>query len=294
MEIFSAYLDIQQGRSELLRVEQSKEETTEIYRLANERQNFGTGLKADTLTAKVQLADSERQLVSAQNQLLLAQYRLAFLVGSDTATVDIAEPLNVNFIAAVEASNSLSRPDLEALKWQEQAAELTRLQARAEWLPRLQAGASWSHHAEDYPLAGDADSWTLQASLSWTLFDGMARSHRSAKALAQEKAAAATYRQSERQARLQVVQARLNADTAASQLETGKLAVAAAEEGYQLMLSRYRNGLATMAELLRVQSQLEKSRAELSSAENYLIRVRAQQLYVAGNFLEALLGEKGI
>ncbi len=293
MQIFSAYLDIQRSQAEQQRVTQLLEETSEILRLARERENSGTGLRADTLSAEVQQADSQRQLVSARNQVLLAQHRLGFLIGSEDPVVAIAEPLSVDFITPLEVGKVSDRADLEALKWQIQSAEEVQLQARAAWLPRLQAGASWSHHDEDYPFSDDADSWTVQAGLSWQLFDGMARSHQSAQALALKKSAEESYRQQLRQAQLEQVEAALDAETAERQLVTGRLALEAASEGYQLMLSRYRNGLATMAELLSVQAQLAKIRAGLTAAQIHLIGTRAKQHFVAGRLLESLMDEKG-
>ncbi len=287
--IFSAYLDVQRSRAVIDWVSSSVREAKEIQRLAEEKENAGTGLRADTLSARVHLAESRRLQISAENALILAQRRLALEMGLGDEEVDIAGPLETDLITPPVSDQPLQRGDLEALRLQEKESVLARQQSKAAWLPRLNAGASWSLHDRDYPLSDRADSWMVQAQLTWELFDGFSRKHATGRALAAERAANARYRQAMDQARFEVEQARLNTETARLQLKASESGYAAAEESYQLLASRYRNGLTPLSQLLTAQSRVEKSRADLVTARVQLIRSLAQQHYILGTFTEMIL-----
>ncbi len=287
--VFSAYLDVQRSRSVIDWVSSSVREAQEIYRLASEKERAGTGLKADTLTASVHLAESRRLQISAENALILAQRRLALEMGIGDRQVDIAAPLDVHLIVAPDDNQQLQRGDLEALQLQSRESVLARQQSKAAWLPRVNAGASWSLHDRDFPFSDGADSWMVQANLTWQLFDGFSRKHATTRALASERAAQARYRQALDQARFDIDQARLNSETAELQLAASESGYAAAEESYQLLASRYRNGLTPLSQLLTAQSRVEKSRADLVTATVQLIQSRAQQHYILGTFTDLIM-----
>ncbi len=287
--VFSAYLDVQRSRSVIDWVSSSVREAQEIQRLAAEKESAGTGLKADTLTASVHLAESRRLQISAENALALAQKRLALEMGIGDQPVDIAAALDVHLITAPASNQQLQRGDLKALELQRKESLLARQQSTAAWLPRINAGASWSMHDRDFPLSDGADSWMVQANLTWQLFDGFSRKHATNKALANERAAQARYRLALDQAKFDIDQARLNSETAELQLAASESGYAAAEESYQLLASRYRNGLTPLSQLLTAQSQVEKSRADLVTAKVQLIRSLAQQHYILGTFTDLIL-----
>ncbi len=293
LAIFSAYLDVQRSESVLSWVESSLRETSEIHRLAVEREDAGTGLKTDTLNARVYLSESRLLQISAGNALKLARRNLALQVGSEADELSIAEPVSVALLAPPSSGQPLQRSDLEALELQKQEAGLAHQQSRAAWYPRAHAAASWALHDRDYPFSENADSWTLQVGLSWLLFDGAGRNQATARALAEERSIKERYRQAERQARFDVEQARLQTEAVQQQLETVNAGLAAAEASFQLLLSRYQNGLTPLSELLAAQSRLEKSRADLVAVQVQLLRSLAQQHYFLGSFSRTVLAEEG-
>ncbi len=291
--IFSAYLEVQRSRAVIDWVNSSVQEAAEIHRLASEKEAAGTGLKADTLTANVRLAESRRLQISADNALILAQRRLALEMGNGEESVDIAGPLRTDLISAPQPQQPSQRPDLQALQLEHQETVEARKQSKAAWYPRLQGGASWATHDRDYPFSDTADSWMVQLQLSWQLFDGFSRRHASARALSAERSAAARQRQAEDQARFDVGQARLDTETARQQLDVSQIGYGAAEESYQLLANRYRNGLTPLAELLTAQSRVEKSRADLVTAKVQLIKSLARQHYLLGTLVTAVLNQEG-
>lgn len=293
LAIVTAYLEVQRAEAVLTWVESSLAEAREILRLAMEREAAGTGLKADTLNARFLLAESRRLLISAEHNLQLARRNLALQVGSDAEQLEIEQPLSVDQIPPVVLEQPLRRADLQALELQRQAAGLQRQQREAAWQPKAQAAATWAHHDRDYPLSKEANNWMVQAGLTWLLYDGSSRKQATAKAMAQERSLAARQQQAIRQAHFDVAQAQLQTESLRLQLEASQAALAAAKESYQLLFSRYHNGLVSLAELLIAQSRQEKGRSELVTSQVLLIHSQLREHYLQGTLLATLLGTEG-
>ena len=148
-------------------------------RLAAEREGAGLGLKADTLRAKVQLAEAERRRLGADNDLQLARRRLALAMGRADGEVEIVRPLT-------PADLPLPADGRRAAAGGPAAAQY-RAEAAARGTPpgqgRLPAAAgallaSYAWHNPSVPFGTEADSWQAGAGLTWNLFDGLRRSGR--------------------------------------------------------------------------------------------------------------------
>jgi outer membrane protein TolC len=98
-------------------------------------------------------------------------------------------------------------------------------------------------------------------------------------------------REQQRQARLAVTEATQKAEEATAQLELAHSSLAAAEASRELVSQRYGAGLATMSDLLAVQTELARVRSELVAAETGLVTARAQIYYEQGTLLQVLLPE---
>jgi outer membrane protein TolC len=73
-----------------------------------------------------------------------------------------------------------------------------------------------------------------------------------------------------------------------------KSSLAAAEAGRDLTSPRYAAGLASLSDLLAVQTELARVRNELAAAETNLLSTRANVYYAQGTLLQALLPESEI
>ena len=293
LEIFQAYLDVQAGRAALRWVQSSLEEADELHRIAGEREAAGVGLKAETLNARVRMAESRRLQIVAENRVQLARRNLALQIGSEADELDINRVIDIDMLPPPMPGQELARSDLEALKLEKDAAVLARKQSRAAWYPRAQAAASWATHDRDYPFSDQADSWTVQAGLTWLIYDGSSRASAEARARAEVRSKDALYREATRETYYAIEEARLQMETAQQELETLRIGLVAAEESYRLLLDRYRNGLAPLSEVLTAQAALEKNRADLVGAEVRLIGNSARQHYLHGTLVQAILDEKG-
>ena len=287
---FRAYLDVQHAEAALAWVESSRQEATEIARLAGERRTAGVGLKADELRAAVQLAEARRRELAARNDLTLARHRLALAIGQPGGEARIAAPLDEQSIPPIERpAGDLNRADLQALALQVEAAELAVRQSRADWLPRLGLSAHYAWHDKDRPFGTEAEAWAVGAGLNWELFDGLRRSAATARTMAERRAAEASLLDARREQIFHLEEARLRAEEARLQRDSARQAVLEAGESQRLLQQRFEAGLADLADLLAAQSALDRSRFDAVGAESRHLLALGNIHFQAGRFLQAFL-----
>lgn len=289
---FSAYLGVQQAHAALAWAEGSRKNAAEVLRVASQRQEAGVGLKADELRARVFLAEAQRRLTTAENDLEIARRRLALALGDPKADVDIAIPLTPELFQGRKQGGPLQRGDLQALADQARAADLAYRQSRATYLPRLGAQASYSLHDSSTPFGSEGDGWTVGVGLSWNLFEGGRSLADTQRTAALKRAIEARRLDATREARLQVEVAQRRAEEARLNLKTATDAVAQAEEGNRLTQDRYQAGLANLSDLLGTQSALDQARLDAVRAESGLLMALGNVLYQNGTFLKTFLPDE--
>lgn len=287
-EAFRAYLQVQRAIAARAWAESSYAQATEVLRMARERQDSGVGLKADTLRAEVQVLQADRKKLTVENDLLLARQQLAVAIGSPEVEIGIDGPIPLQRFESVEEEDDSLRGDLQALAYRVDEAELAQKQSRAAYLPKAGLTADYSWHDED-PFGNQNKSWTVQANLTWELFDGSRKALGRQRAEAVKRATEARRLERERQVRLAVSEADLRAGEALRHLETAKLAVRQAEESYRLLRDRYQAGLSTLAEVLDAQRDLEQARFQEVMADSDRLLALGNRFFQRGDFLAKAL-----
>jgi outer membrane protein TolC len=255
---------------------------------AEARQEEGQAVPSDLLSAQVQLAQAQENLLQAQNDVDLARAALNVAMGLPEDAETTIEPglKESSFVAGAlpeRQENALkSRPDLrEASLGVERAANSQR-QARSEFLPKVNAFSSWEEDNQTFLTRG-GDNWVAGVSLNFNIFDGGAN---------RARLAAAHYRQTQAQAqaaqmasvvKLQVREAYLNLTTAQQRVEVSRQAQSEAEESLRIIQNRYEAGLATITDLLQVET------ANTGAQKNYLNALFDYRLSYAA--LELATGE---
>ncbi len=286
-----AYLAVQQGHARQGWAEQSLAEAGELVTMAQEREAAGMGLHADTLRSEVLRNDVRRQLLVARNSVQSAQRRLALAIGRPDGMIDIAVPALIDAIPLPDKNTAMQRGDLAAMAKTVAGAELATRQKQATYLPRIGLQASYFWNERDLTFTDEAEAWSVSAGLEWVIFDAGERSSALAGARARQLALELQERELHRQARLAVAEAIQQTGEAEAQLELAQSSLASAEASRELVSQRYAAGLATMSDLLAVQTELARVRSELAAAETGLIAARAQIYYEQGTLLQALRPE---
>ena len=290
-QVYGAWLDILRARQFVSVAGGAVASATEHARLAQVRGGAGTGLKFDELRARTYLAEAEQQKLTAENDLKIARWRLAQLVGLESgSSLDVADSFSP--LAVPHATDDLvqlalrQRPDLRAGEMEVRKAATGVGLARTAWLPTLYGNASYQLNDRNAPFAQDKDSWLAGVVLRWDVFDGFRRSSETSRASSLHSAAEAAFEHQRREIVLQVREAALRREEAARRLEVAHRSVADAEETVRLIGKRYENSLATMVELLDAQTTLDRTRAQLVENETGLARACARLLHGAGMFLQ--------
>ncbi len=286
--VVKAYTDELLGREKVRLAEAGVKSAQSDLHLAQSRQEEGQGVPSDLLSAQVQLAEAQEGLLQAQNAVDLAHAALNVAMGlsEDAATTIESGLKQSNFEAGALAERQehalKSRPDLlEAGLGVERAANGSRM-AHAEFLPKVNAFGSWEEDNHTFLTRG-GNNWTAGVSLNFNVFDGGANRARLAAAHYRQSQAKAQAEQMAAAVKLQVREAYLNLTSAQQRVEVLRQAQSEAEESLRIIQNRYEAGLATITDLLQVETAHE------SAQKNYLNALFDYRLSYAA--LELATGE---
>ena len=257
--VVQAYLNGLLARESVRVAEAAVEMSKADLASAQSRQEQGLAVPSDLLSAQVQLAQAQEDLLRAKNAVALADAALSVAMGqAEDAPVSLAGRWSdVTFEAGTlderQQRALTTRPDYHEAQIGEQRALNGRSMAVAEFLPKLNIFGSWEQDNQTF-LARGNDNWALGATLSFNLFDGGANRARLKESTARERQAHAMRNQFAAAVRLQVREAYLNLTTARDRVEVSRGATAQATESLRITQNRYEAGLATITDLLRAET----------------------------------------
>ncbi len=286
-------------------VAQSVERTRETLQETIRRVAQGVAPQFQRLSAEVELANLETQLIQAQNQAAQALDQFKLLLGIPIeqvvqlrGTLDVTDPGRYQQVALDDAvALALERrPDLEQLRLQVKLREVDRALAKAARYPRLSAFASLSYigNVPDYRtiVRSDpndpfkfsqrtndffsSDYWNPSVNvglrLTWTIFSGFQTSARVQQRQIAVKQAELQYLQQLEQVRLEVLQAMRDLEAARKRLISQERNVERAELNYEHARIRLREGVASPLEEREASQQLDQSRLNyLQAVYDYLV-----------------------
>ncbi|MDH5632465.1 MAG: TolC family protein [Gammaproteobacteria bacterium] len=229
----------------------------------------GRIIKSDQLTAEVFLARMKGALAQARQQRETAQLQLSTILGNQAGQSYTPVSWVAPVISAVTDADALvaralaQRPDLAAVKAQEQAA-LARLRgARGKLHPVVGLTANRDHYDSDF---GEADSWNAGAYVQLNLFNGGSDYYG---IRAEHQAVAEAGKQLE-QKRLQVAQEVRTAisrkQIAADRLLIANDTIGRAQSAVTEVQRRYGQGRTILIDLLQAEAALVQTRTEALSA----------------------------
>jgi outer membrane protein TolC len=283
-QVINAYLNGVLAQENVRVAKSAVEMTKSDLERANARQSSGLAVPSDLLSAQVQLAQAEEDLLRAQNAAGLAHAALNVVMGmpEDSPTSIQGSLSEASFVAGSleerQARALATRPDyLQAQLGRQQAANGTRM-ARAEFLPKVTLFSSWEADNQTFATRG-GNNWAAGATLNFNLFDGGEKIARLKESKARERQAGALENQMASAVRLQVREAYLNLASAQKRLEVVKDATSQAAESLRITQNRYEEGLATITDLLRVETaKTVAEKSALNAAFDYRLSYAALEL----------------
>ena len=261
-QVTQAYYGLQLARENLIVVEQARDTASANLKLVESRYRSGTVVRADVLSAQVNLARLTQEQMSVAAQVQIARSALDTVVGlpgtgSRTLAPAPKEPAPLPArLDGLEEEARAKRPDLKSLALAAQVARKEAAKARLNYLPRLKVVAEYDVDQRRL-FAGGGDSFTVLALLNLNLFNGLADLARVRESKAKEAQAHEWQRELEDGIRHQVTENVLRLKTAHERLKVAGAAVAQAREGLRLIRLRYEEGLTILVDLLTAENALK-------------------------------------
>jgi outer membrane protein len=261
------------------------------------RLNAGVITKSDSLRSVIQVGNAQLAILTAQNDLRVANASLTRITGSETLVT--ASPEDTNYVPLPEITEAeLLRviPDAPAIQLAEAnlaVATAARRTQRAAYLPTITASFGYSFRATDSNLTGKKfvlplgdnpsnQNWGLN--FQFPLFDGFQREANATNARIAVDNADASLRDAKLAAKANLSTQLRSLNNANARIQVQMQSIAAAEEDLRVMQQRYALGASTLLDLLTSQTQLNQARQQLIQAR-FDARVAKAQL-------ESLLGRE--
>ena len=268
--VYQAYESVHAARAHIAVTEQAKRTAEAFVKTTRNLVEQGVVVRSELLSAKAHLSMAEAALLKAQGQEVIALDRLRILMNKEVGEpIDVAERVDLTLPAdSVDDLLALAleaNPQLRA-KRKEVASSLYDVRiAKADHYPSFNVMMRQEWNSDSLNVQNG--SYTVAGVVSWNVMDfGVTQSAVDmANSGANQKRAAVSAQ--ENQVRLDVLSNWQKMQVALKQVQADKLSVAHAAEAQDLIVKRYEGGVATMTEVLSSQTQLDKAKANLVSAE---------------------------
>ena len=234
----------------------------------------GSAVRSDVLRAEVEMSSNRLDLISAENDVRLAETDLRYFLGVDDDVEleleDIPEPGELGYDldqALTEAS--VSRADIKQAAANLGSAGHAVWRERGGWFPYLNLSWSDTYTGENMPEKlidiNRKATWSWGITVGIDLFDGFQTFGRVRQAKARRNSAREDLLQTRRDAAFEVKEAYYSVEEARQRVDVSRRTVEVAEEELRLSEERYRLGAGTMLE--QIDSQVSLSEARTSRIE---------------------------
>lgn len=259
--------------------------------LERSKARFESGLvvQSDFLSAQVNAAEREQQLIAARNAVAIARAQLSNALGLDTVveweTQALSQQeLTVEGLDELERRAIQERPDLKRITAEQAAQDKSVSAAKSSFGPKLNVFAGWEADNPTLFAGGGGNNWTGGVELQFDLFSGGQKAAQLAREKALRDRIAAMRQAAENAVRLEVRRAYYDADTARRQVGVARSATEQAGESLRINQNRYDSGLATITDLLRVEESNRRAQTDYWAAV-YRFRTSYARLQLATGVL---------
>ncbi|MGB8770653.1 MAG: TolC family protein [Candidatus Korobacteraceae bacterium] len=301
-QVMQAYYRLLDSKGQEDAAEANLKNAETVQQAAEARLQLGLATLPDVLESRSATAQADYDLQAAIGATEIAHGDLATALDISPTTQFQVESIQAikmpdSIAGTVETSidKALSqRPDLMQRVAQLRAAGAEVKAARRAYSPKLsidgQAGLAHSYgQQEQLPgvYSPTQETWDAGLSLTWTLFDGLARENRLARAHADQKQAAAALDTLRDQVENQVWSAYSTARTALRQQKAAAALLESATESYNAALESYNYGVRSQIDVVSAQRTLANARTADVNARTQLLTGLAALAYQTGDLLYA-------
>jgi len=286
----NAYTDLFFAKKNVMVVDGALKTAREHLRVIENRYKTGLTIKSDLLRAQVHISELELQQVEINSQYLMAQARLGAVIGEERDCDPLPDTLPPEkkipprgLMEWIEVAMA-TRPDLQQIKFQEQAARTEIKRSRSAHLPSVNINASYEIDTEAFD--NTANNYTVGTSVTLNLFSGNNISAREREALYLQKEINANLHAMNQRIGLETREAYYRINSAEKRIKTAELSVDEAMEVLRIVGNRYENGQVSIVSLLDAETTLTRVRNNLNMALKDQIQSRAQLALAVGDLGE--------
>jgi len=240
----------------------------------------GLATRADELKASVRVAELEQKLIAAANSITVAGEYLKLASGvHDNRPVLPLDSLDAAaFNAPLDSLIAFALASHGQLAAADQAAQAAGYGAKAalgSLIPSLNGFAQYERDAKDV-FGKDGDNWMVGVSLDWNFFDGLGSVGNVKSARAMREKALNEAAMLRHKVEVDVREAWLNLQASGKQIEVARGARDEAKESLRIVENQYREGLASITDLLDTEA------AATGAGLNYSAALYEYNLSLAG------------
>ncbi len=267
---------------------------------AEARLKLGLATLPDVLETRSAVAQADYDLQAAIGDTVIAHGDLATALGiSPTVqfqvesihTIRMPDGMNDTVEKSIKKA-LVQRPDLMQQMAQLRASGAEVKSAQRAYAPRVSfhgAAGEIRAYGVQNKLPGlyspTLQTWNAQLALTWTLFDGLAREKRLARAHAEQKQATAEVDSIRDQVENEVWSAYSTVQTALRQQAAAAALLESATESYNAALESYNYGLRSQIDVVSAQRTLADARSEDVTARTQLLTGMAALAFQTGDLL---------
>lgn len=263
-EVAQAYFSAVAARNLLSAAIRTQKSAEEQLMAALLRRKVGQDTRVDELRARFRVVSAKGDLIRARNVLQNSLDYLAFMVGRKEAVqvgaaVDIRIPEDVEKEQEKDAVSR--RPDYRSADIMVEAARKAIVESWMDYLPSLTLTGTYDF-TQNTGWSGRHDSWKIIISLQWTLFDGGLRRATRIEKDSKLKELRARKKLLDRTISMQLRQARRDLATARASFLVAANKLDLARKNREMLMGRYRAGLANYLDLISVEDELKQAEVE--------------------------------
>jgi outer membrane protein len=299
-QVMQAYYRVLNARGLRDAAEANLKNAETVQHAAEARLEQGLATSPDVLEARSASAQADYDLQAAIGAAEIAHGDLATAVGLSpiipirVVGIDSLEiPADLTDTVETAINRALTqRPDLMQRVAQIRAADSEIKAARTAYLPTLSLDGSTalprsSGEQNNFPgtFYSTQGVWSARLGLTWTIFDGLARENRVARAKAEQRQATEELNATRDQVENQVWAAYSTARTALRQQKAAAALLAAATESYNAALESYTYGVRSQIDVVSAQRALATARTADVTARTQLLSSTAALAFQTGDLL---------
>lgn len=277
----SAYFRALQAR-EAISIAEASVKSLESSRDSSQKLfSAGSVTKSDVLRNEVALTSANEQLITAQNNYLVALAALKSAIGlPQHEAIELCPNPQDLAIAGIEALSSQTRPEVKAANFGVKAADYQLKAANGALMPSVGVVANYQNQPVGAQFPRLSNTTFVGVQVGFNIFDnGQRRADIDAAKAGVEKAMA-DYASICQASDFQLQAARLGVDSAKARVETLSTQVKSAEESFRVVQAGYNEGINVVTDVLAVESMLTQARQSRLAAE-YDLKIAEVNLLLA-------------